>query len=225
MQLPGKLIIAGDPDTRKFDQLLARYGLRQHVSSSTHISGGILDLVITRNNSCDSLDIKDIEIIDTPTTSDHSLVKFSCSFPHQHGPSKVCVTGRKIKDIDVNQLKQDLLQSDLNDESKFIDCNTAVEIYNRELTRILDIHAPEMKFLVNPDQSKWINTECQIARRKRRKAERDKYRFQNEDTKAAYKKAYKHVDAVINTTRNVYYKDRLKSSEGNKKETFKLLTS
>ena len=233
MQLPGKLIIAGDfnihvedsnnPDTRKFNQLLARYGLSQHVSSSTHFNGGILDLVITRNNSCDSLDITEIEIIDTPTTCDHSLIKFSCSFPHQHGPLKVCVSGRKLKDIDIDQFRQDILESDLNDESKFVDCNTAVEIYNRELARILDIHAPKKNFLVNPDQSKWINTECQIARRKRRKAERDKNRFQNEDTKEAYKKAYKHADAVINTTRNAYYKDRLKSSEGNKKDTFQIV--
>ena len=233
VQLPGKVIIAGDfnihvedptnPDTRKFMQILTNYGLIQHVSSSTHISGGILDLVITRKNSCDYLDIKNIEIIDTTTSSDHSLITFSCSFAHQNKSAKVHMTGRKIGDIDIQKFKEDLLLSDLSVTEKFIDCNTATELYNRELSRILDVHAPEIEFSVNPDQSKWVNTDCQIARRKRRKAERDDNRLQSEESRSAYKKASKHAEAVINTTRNAYYSGRLKSSEGNKKDTYKIV--
>ena len=231
--LPGKLIIVGEfnihvedptcPDSRKFNQILARYGLIQHVTSATHVSGGVLDLVITRSNTCDYLDIKDVKVVKTPTSSDHSLIHFSCSFVHHNGPTRVCMTGRKISDIDLDKFKEDILQSDLCRPDKFTDCNTAAELYNKELSRILDIHAPEIEFSVNPDQSIWINTECQIARRKRRKAERDNNRFHTEDSKSAYKRAYKHAEAVLNTTRNSYYEGRLKSSEGNKKNTYKIV--
>ena len=58
--LPGRLIIAGDfnihvedlndPDTINFNHLISNYGLIQHISISTHIGGGILDLVLTRSN-------------------------------------------------------------------------------------------------------------------------------------------------------------------------------
>ena len=233
MQLPGKLIIAGDfnlhledstnSDSRKFMQILTNYGLIQHISTPTHLGGGILDLVITRSNLCDSLDIKDIKSVKTVTTSDHFLISFSCSFTHQNAATKVHMTGRKICDIDIQKFKEDILLSDLNVVEKYQDSNAATDLYNKELRRILDAHAPEIEFMANPDQSKWVNTECQVARRKRRKAERDNNRLQSEESKTTYKRAYKHAEAVINTTRNAYYNGRLKSCEGNKKDTYKIV--
>ena len=64
---------------------------------------------------------------------------------------------------------------------------------------------------------------CQTARRKRRKAERDNRRLQTADSKLDYKKAVKHAEAVINTTRQLYYENRLKSCEDNKKDTYKIV--
>ena len=231
--LPGKLIIAGDfnihvedpsnPDTRKFMHVLSNYGLIQHVSSETHIGGGILDLVLTRSNVCDMLNIKDIHIVKTMTASDHYFIDFSIAFPYKKGSQKVDMVGRKICDINIDDFKEDLLSSGLNKTDQFHSCNSAAELYNKELRRILDKHAPLMSFSINPDQSKWVNTECQIARRKRRKAERDHNRLQTADSKSVYKKAYKHAEAVINSTRHSYYDNRLKSCEGNKKDTFKIV--
>ena len=68
-----------------------------------------------------------------------------------------------------------------------------------------------------------MNTACQTARRKRRKVERDHKRLQTEDSKNKYRKAYKDAEAVINRTRNTYYKDRLNASSGNKKETYRIV--
>ena len=80
-----------------------------------------------------------------------------------------------------------------------------------------------LEFNVTPGQSKWMNTACQAARTKRRKAERDHKRLNTELSKEAHKKAYKHANALINTTRNAYYKDRLEATTGNKKETYKIV--
>ena len=231
--LPGRLIIAGDfnihvedltdPDTITFIHLISNYGLIQHISISTHIGGGILDLVLTRSNACDMLNIKDINVVKTVTTSDHYFVNFSIAFPHHKGSHKEDMVGRKISDIDMNLFKEDLLLSDINDPNKFTDCNSATELYNKELRRILDKHAPLICFSINPDQSKWVDTKCQTARRKRRKAERDNRRLQTADSKLDYKKAVKHAEAVINTTRQLYYENRLKSCEDNKKDTYKIV--
>ena len=231
--LPGRLIIAGDfnihvedlndPDTINFNHLISNYGLIQHISISTHIGGGILDLVLTRSNACDMLNIKDINVVKTVTTSDHYFVNFSIAFPHHKGSHKEDMVGRKISDIDMNLFKEDLLLSDINDPINFTDCNSATELYNKELRRILDKHAPLICFSINPDQSKWVDTKCQTARRKRRKAERDNRRLQTADSKLDYKKAVKHAEAVINTTRQLYYENRLKSCEDNKKDTYKIV--
>ena len=80
-----------------------------------------------------------------------------------------------------------------------------------------------LEFNVNLNQSTWMNTACQTARRKRRKAERDHKRLQTEDSKNKYRKAYKDAEAVINRTRNTYYKDRPNASNGNKKETYRIV--
>ena len=231
--LPGKLIIAGDfnihiedpinSDTVKFVSLLNNYNMKQHVRTSTHINGGTLDLILTRDNAIDCVDVSNLICEQTITTSDHYFISFSCSFLHERGPQRVLRSGRKIQDINLDLFKQDLLLSNINNPDSFRDCDSATNLYNQELQRILDIHAPLLEFNVTPNQSKWMNTACQNARRKRRKAERDHKRLQTEDSKNVYRKAYKHADAVINTTRNAYYKEKLNANKGNKKETYKIV--
>jgi vacuolar-type H+-ATPase subunit H len=120
-------------------------------------------------------------------------------------------------------LRNDILSSDINDPAKFKDCNTAMELYDKELRRILNFHAPIIEFYVSPDQSKWVDTKVQEARRKRRKAERDHNRLQTDASKEAFRKAAKHAEAVINTTRDEYYRSRLNASNGNKKETYNIV--
>ena len=231
--LHGKPIIAGDfnihmedqsdPDTRKFQDILLNYGLVQHCRSETHIAGGILDLVLTRSNLCDNLNIMNLDTVKTITTSDHFFIKFNCSFAHTIGKEKILKTGRKIKAIDIEALRNDILSSDINDPAKFKDCNTAMELYDKELRRILNFHAPIIEFYVSPDQSKWVDTKVQEARRKRRKAERDHNRLQTDASKEAFRKAAKHAEAVINTTRDEYYRSRLDASNGNKKEIYNIV--
>jgi len=78
------LVLAGDvnirleramnPDAVEFRDLLAGYGLTQHVSGSTHDAGGSLDVVCTRNDlPAPSVNIVDIGL------SDHRLLLWSTS--------------------------------------------------------------------------------------------------------------------------------------------------
>ena len=54
-----------------FSQLLAQFGLHQHISEPTYDSGGWLDLVITS----DEEQILDLHV-QPPTLSDHTFIKF-----------------------------------------------------------------------------------------------------------------------------------------------------
>ncbi|KAL5261579.1 hypothetical protein ACHWQZ_G007325 [Mnemiopsis leidyi] len=174
-------------------------------------------------NPCDPLEITNIETAKTMTQSDHFLVKFDCSFSHTIGKERIVKTGRKIKDIDIDAFKYDIQSSKLNDLENFKDCNSALDLYNQELSRLLDLHAPTMEFRVSPDQSKWVDTNVQEARRKRRKAERDHRRLNSVESKDTLKKAVKHANAVINARRDEYYRNRLKASDGNKKGTYNIV--
>ncbi|KAL5260989.1 hypothetical protein ACHWQZ_G006886 [Mnemiopsis leidyi] len=229
----GTPLIAGDfnihledqtnADTIKFQALLSNYGLVQHCKSKTHIAGGILDLIMTRTNPCDPLEITNLETVESMTKSDHFLVKFDCSFLHTTGKERIVKTGRKIKDIDIDAFKNDIQSSKITDPEHFKDCNSAMDLYNQELSRLLDLHAPIMEFRVSPHQSKWVDTNVQEARRKRRKAERDRRRLNTVDSKDTLKKAVKNANAVINTKRDEYYRNRLRASDGNKKETYNIV--
>ena len=235
VHLPGKLILAGDfnihiecasdPDVRRFQQLLQQYDLNQHISSATHINGGILDLVLTRKCDGDTLKIENTEVTQTITTSDHFLLTFSCMFSHHHKAQQVIKTGRKVNDIDLESFRTDILNSELSNSSNFIDCNTATNLYNEVLGDLLDKHAPINEFRVNPDQDKWVNSEVQSARRIRRKAERDFRRLKTDESKKTYRKAYKDAEAVINIRRDSYYYQQLEQSIDNKKDTYKIVNN
>ena len=234
MHHPGKIIICGDfnihvenredPDTKKFYSVLERYGLIQHVSCPTRINGGTLDLVLTRSNTCDKINLENLEALQTPTTSDHYLISFTCKTTPDRTSSRIKKTGRKINEIDMNSFKRDIMSSDLNCPEKFSDCETAVDMYNLTLTKILDEYAPLVSYFVNPAQSKWINSECQDARRKRRKAERDNERLKTQESKGTYRRSCKETEEVLTKARNNYYKDQLNLS-GSKKDTYRIVNN
>ena len=235
VHLPGKLVLAGDfnihmenindPDVRKFQLLLQQYDLTQHIDCATHISNGILDLVLTRTSDKNTLQIKNVEITQTVTTSDHFLLSFSCMFPHHLKTEQVIASGRKVNDIDIKSFKTDILSSELCNIESLKDCNTATYLYNQVLSNLLDKHAPMHEFKVNPYQDKWVNSEVQSARRKRRKAERDFKRLKTEESRKAYRTAYKDAEDVINTRRDSYFCGQLEQSLDNKKDTYKIVNN
>ena len=132
-------------------------------------------------------------------------------------------TFRNIKNINLNSLKDDIKDSNLNKPNEFIDINHAVELYNLILTELLDKHAPVKTVKLNPEQSVWFNSKCQEARRKRRKAERYDKKNKTNESKVALAMASKHADAIINQTRDAYYKNQLDCYATDKKKTYSIV--
>jgi hypothetical protein len=158
-----------DCDSLKFVDLLLSMGLQQHVEFSTHVSGNILDLVITRE--VDSI----LGSLPRPDHifSDHMAISFGLN-SSKPLPSKKCVTYRSLKSINITSFMIDLGESKL-----FLDAPTEldslVSCYNNTLTlsTVLDRHAPlKRRIVTSRAMVPWHDEEIKLAKKERKKAER-----------------------------------------------------
>ena len=95
-----------DADARKFMELIDTFGLLQHITTPTHVSGHILDLIISRSSN-------DINVLPSKSTyyiSDHYFTECPLSIP---GPNMLVkeVSYRKFKQIDMGKFRSDIASS------------------------------------------------------------------------------------------------------------------
>ena len=228
----GKLLIAGDfnihlededhPDTIKFISVLNQNGLQQNVNQPTHDQGGIIDLILTRKAEiADGVSIADVRAIPTNTASDHFFILSKCQFSHTKKTNRRVISARNIKNINIDNFRSDILQSELNDSDHFKCAENAVVLYNEVLLKVLDLHAPLREFTIREDQPAWITKDCQQAKAIRRKLERTKDK--SNDQKHAYNRACKNATTVLNTARNFYYKNKLALCNNDMKKTYSIV--
>ena len=219
-----------DPVAKQFMTLINDRGFIQHVTGPTHISGGTLDLVLTRTSmDSESIDITDLQVITaTGTTSDHHLVTFEV--PLQSAKSKATSERvekevRELSQIDIESFKLDII-SQMPEPSTLASLENAVSMYGSILASILDKHAPLKIIKVRENESKWWNSACKETRKERRKAERlYKKNKGNAELKELYQE--KQIDAtiIIDRQRNSYYTQKLTDSIGDSKATYKIINT
>ena len=140
----GKLIIAGDfnfhmddvplnQDASLFMYLLDYYGLVQRVSSSTHARGHLFDLIITKPDTFVGSYIDASVSFTLP--SDHALVRCSIAMPRPK-PVRIQVNHRKLRDIDGELLRDDIIASCSN--KQMADLSHQVDFYNSSLWSLLE---------------------------------------------------------------------------------------
>ena len=142
---PGHLLLAGDfnfhvdvpddNDSSSFLDFLDSTCLKQHVTTTTHKQGHILDLLITKasDNFISSTNVT----FDLP--SDHAMVTCNLAVPRPK-PTKILVNHRKLRSINITDLRDDISSSLLvTNLSKNID--EQVNLYNTTLQGLLDNHA------------------------------------------------------------------------------------
>ena len=166
----GRLIITGDfnlhvdtedKDARRFLECLESFNLQQHVNKPTHRCGHTLDLVITHKGTHM---LSDIWVSDD-LKSDHFSIIY-----HAHvakpAAAKSEIIYRKLKNIDMQKLLQDMAQSNLaSDHSENLE--QCYENYNTVLKDLLDIHAPQKKrVVICREKAPWLNQDIWEARRK-----------------------------------------------------------
>jgi hypothetical protein len=99
--------IPTDRNSRKLNDIIESFKLKQHVVGGTHINGNMLDLVISRENEDFIRNVTITDII-----SDHAIVDIKLAISKPGLPKKK-ITYRKYRAIDITQLRTDILASDL----------------------------------------------------------------------------------------------------------------
>ena len=144
---PGALLMAGDfnfhieddCDTAalRFLNLIEAFNLKEHITEPTHKSGHTLDLTINRAEE----DVARNFTVYDPVISDHLVVGCTLSILKKAFERKE-VSYRKIKSVDMEQLREDIKNSCLVDPvSMSGDLDTLTRKYNMVLSELLDKHA------------------------------------------------------------------------------------
>ncbi len=141
------------------------------MNEATHECGHTLDLVITRQT--DSILSSKPEI--GRFFSDHNVINCSLTLNSVKPPPSVkSVTYRKVRDIDIKQLRKNLASSELiHITTSNIDLDVLVDNYNSTLSGLLDHYAPlRRKTVTDRPRVPWFNDDIRSAVSGRRRAER-----------------------------------------------------
>src|SRR6218665_2710903 len=141
------------------------------VNDVTHKRGGILDVVIARDEN-----VSTVEIADQPGyISDHKLLSWRFRVGEAEPSLYKPHSRRKWKTFDIEAFKSDLRSSSLGDALGQDDVMTCpAEIVDTVITSLLDRHAPlvEVTCRQRGSSDRWYDAECRSTRRKVRRLER-----------------------------------------------------
>ena len=152
--------------TRKFNDILDSFNLKQHVDFPTHIHGHWLDVFITRAGNHNVKSIKSC-----PGVSDHFMVLAQLNFCKPI-PGKQKIAFRHLRKIDISKLKAELSASDLIRNPKE-SLNELCDDYFSTLSTLLDKHAPvKHKYFSNKPSTPWMTPEILKLKIKKRRLER-----------------------------------------------------
>ena len=212
------LDVKSDPNTKKFENILYSLNLEQHVKSTTHQQGHILDVVITRINQDNPSDLQ----VHPPDFTDHYPVTFSLN-SSVIVPVKKTITYRKLKDINTHEFKSDIVQSDLVNGPKQ-DIDSLVEQYNTILSNLLDKHAPRItKQVSERKKTPWFKEEFQTAKAKRRKAERQWIKNQSVINLEIIRAERKAVNNAVKRAKRNYFQQEIETHHTNPKQLYKII--
>ena len=124
-------ILPNSHNSNKFINIINCHNFLQHVKSSTHSSGNILDLIIS-NTSSNIISNTNVHSLIT----DHHLVSCSLHIPKPIRPSKK-VHYRKLDNINIANFINDfnILYNNITDSSH-------IDSFDSNLSLVLDKHVP-----------------------------------------------------------------------------------
>ena len=225
--LSGKLIILGDfnihvdscddAEGGQFSDLLDAFGLKQHVSGSTHVRGHTLDLVISRE--ADDI-IQSCEV--GTFASDHNAITFTLRSGHSH-PKRKTISARKTKSIDISNLASDIQSSELSQPlPDHVD--DIVHCFDTVLRQLLDRHAPVKSFSVAQRLTQpWINDKILACKRERRECEKLWRNDKSTDNRVMYRKSCDQVKNLIKKAKEEYFVKRIEECQGDQKKLFQIV--
>ncbi|MBV8073763.1 MAG: RNA-directed DNA polymerase, partial [Acidobacteriaceae bacterium] len=204
-----------------FLNLLESFGLKQHVTQSTHSSNHTLDILISRS---DSTLLSNCTVTD-PHLSDHSAVCSYLNLPSHFRPPHRKFTFRNISKINLKLFSEDILSSDLYS----IPATNLSEFFSRfnsTVTSILNKHAPLKSANCSTKQSQpFITAEIRQAKSLRSRLETVYRRTKSDTDKVNFKKQSRLVSNLITNSKRKYFRNLISDSKHNSKKLWSGLNS
>ena len=223
----GHLLIAGDfnfhidnannPDAANFMDIVASFGLKQHVNGATHKDGHLLDLIIT---SMDSDLICGEPVIDH-FISDHAAVLCSLNITKPH-PTRKQITYRKYRNIDIETFSSEL-SIRLSEASEHANISDVVSTYRTSISTLIDKHAPEKtKTIVVRENKQWYNEDIDESKRVRRKVEQTWRNNKTDENHQIYTAQKNKVNYLMNNRKTNYFSDLINENERDQSFLFRV---
>ena len=208
--------VANDPHAMRFLDLIDAFNLEQHIDVPTHRSGHTLDLIITR---ADDKIAKNFHVHD-PVISDHFAVH--CQLALFKPPfEKKEISYRKLRSIDKTAFCEDIAKSPLMTISDFMSTSELVDLYNKELSDILEQHAPLKKCIVTlRPAAPWYSDEIRKEKLKRRKLERKWRTTRLTIDRQIYAEQCNTVNSLISSSKKKYYSSIIADHKSDQKVLF-----
>ena len=173
--VPGDLILTGDfnfhfedtddPNTTRLRDILETFNTIQHAQDPTHESDHMLDLCISRAETCvQGASVEDL-------ISDHHITQSLLTVGQPAFPREN-ISYRKIRSIDNTAFALDRMATELL-QHMCVTLHGLIDQYNSTLSRLRDEYVPlKTKILTIGPVAPWINTDILEARKVRRQLER-----------------------------------------------------
>ena len=162
--------------------------------------------------------LSDLSIVSN-LPSDHSAVMCSIIFSKPK-PSKIYLKRRKLKNIDIDAFKDDILNSSLHSQmsdAALVDVDSLSDQYNNVLQKLIDNHAPEITQLITLRPSaQWFNESIKALKRKRRQSERKYLSTGLEVHRQIYKDMCNAYTTEINSAKANHYRSLIANSDQKK---------
>jgi hypothetical protein len=206
------LDVATNPDATKFQSVVDSHGLVQHVSTSTHTAGHLLDVFITRSDT--SVHTLDVE---PPALSDHAFITASVDLQLNHAESVGGVRRRQWRAFDYDTFCDDLRSSVLLRDPP-TDAAGLFTCYHDTLQSLVDKHAPfaDVKLRAHPN-APWYNLECQMVKVRTRQLERNYRHDKSEANRSAWRQQSRIQRFTLQQRYVHYWTDAISSNIGDSK--------
>ena len=191
--------------------ILTSYNQQQLVLGPTHDSNHTLDLLITPEHSNNW--VSDVSIHSLCFT-DHSLVRCRLGFTLRRSPT-VTFSYRRIKRMDLNAFRRDIAQSPIFDpEVQGSSVDEYVNLFEKEVTRILDAHAPLLTRTrrQGSHDNRQLSPEARDAKCECRRLERRYRRTGSDVDKSAFVHARAEARDKIKSSRSRYLREKVATS-------------
>ena len=226
---PHKLIIGGDfnihvedpndSESKKFLSLIESMSLKNNIWTPTHTSGHVLDLLITRKN--DNLLLRDPEI--RYFISDHAFIRVSTVFPKPEVQVKK-ISFRKIKDINIDNFKADILSSEIMC-MKEMSVHQKARLYDTVLSNIIDEHAPVIvKEIKVKEGSPWYSQNLRKLKKEKRKAEVKWLKSGTDTDQIEFKRLRSDYILKCDQSKQDYYSSEVLKCGGDQRKMYKLVS-